>query len=239
MFEREHHQRIAAVLSALDAPLLRSHGCYFGGGTAIALRYGEFRESVDIDFLVSDLAGYRALRQLSGGPDGLNPLFRADAGPPQTREVRADQYGIRTMVNTGARPIKFEIVLEGRIAFALPGTGDQICGVATLTPVDMAISKLLDNADRWRDDSVWSRDIIDLAMMEPTRRLLRQAMVKARGAYGDGIDSALRKAIDYQRTHPQRLDACMKAMAMAGVARALLWRRIKALEFVLPQPPAP
>ncbi|MCW2313780.1 nucleotidyl transferase AbiEii/AbiGii toxin family protein [Rhodoferax antarcticus] len=55
MFERPHHQRIAQVLYALDAQLLRDKHCLFGGGTAIALRYGEYRESVDIDFLVSDL----------------------------------------------------------------------------------------------------------------------------------------------------------------------------------------
>ena len=35
----------------------------FGGGTAISLRHGEFRESVDIDFLTCDLAGYRRLRE--------------------------------------------------------------------------------------------------------------------------------------------------------------------------------
>lgn len=62
MFERPHHQRIHEVLLALDAPLLREHRCYFGGGTAIALTLGEYRESVDMDFLVSDLDGYRALR---------------------------------------------------------------------------------------------------------------------------------------------------------------------------------
>lgn len=52
MFERPHHQRIAHVLAALDGDVLRQHGCLFGGGTCIALRYGEYRESVDIDFLV-------------------------------------------------------------------------------------------------------------------------------------------------------------------------------------------
>ena len=41
MFEREHHRRIARVLQALDGPLLSSHGCLFGGGTAIALRHGD------------------------------------------------------------------------------------------------------------------------------------------------------------------------------------------------------
>jgi Nucleotidyl transferase AbiEii toxin, Type IV TA system len=63
MFERPHHQRIAHVLAALDDDALRQHGCLFGGGTCIALRYGECRESVDIDFLVSDATGYRDLRQ--------------------------------------------------------------------------------------------------------------------------------------------------------------------------------
>lgn len=50
MFERPHHRRIAQVLHALNAPLLRDNHCLFGGGTAIAMRYGEYRESVDMDF---------------------------------------------------------------------------------------------------------------------------------------------------------------------------------------------
>jgi predicted nucleotidyltransferase component of viral defense system len=41
--------------------LLKQHNYLFAGGTAIALRYGEYRESVDIDFLASDLASYRYL----------------------------------------------------------------------------------------------------------------------------------------------------------------------------------
>ena len=63
MFERTHHQRIAQVLAALDGTLLRRYQCWFGGGTAISLRMGEYRESIDIDFLVSDPEGYRELRQ--------------------------------------------------------------------------------------------------------------------------------------------------------------------------------
>ncbi len=71
MFERPHHQRIAHVLLSLDGPLLQSHHCLFGGGTAMALRYGEYRESVDIDFLVSDIASYRTLRQLPTNPEDV------------------------------------------------------------------------------------------------------------------------------------------------------------------------
>lgn len=63
MFKREHHQKISEVLKRLDAKILADHACYFGGGTAIALMHGEYRESVDIDFLVSDLDKYRSQHQ--------------------------------------------------------------------------------------------------------------------------------------------------------------------------------
>lgn len=55
MFERPHHQWIAQVLASLDDALLHRYQCWFGEGTAISLRRGEYRESIDIDFLVSDL----------------------------------------------------------------------------------------------------------------------------------------------------------------------------------------
>lgn len=231
MFEREHHRRVARVLEALDARRLHAHRCLFGGGTALALRYGEYRESVDIDFVVSDREGYRALRQLMAGPAGILPLCRPDAAPPtQTREVRADQYGIRTMLRVDEVEIKFEITLEGRITLDAPGNDDLVCGVATLTRLDAATSKLLANADCWRDDSVLSRDLIDLAMMLPSKALLRDAIVKAEGAYGAAIETDLRNAIQNLRERPHRLDHCMRAMRMTTVPKALLWKRIKALE---------
>ena len=52
LVERLHHRRIATVLASLDTPMLSAHGCYVNGGTAIALGHGEYRESVDISFLV-------------------------------------------------------------------------------------------------------------------------------------------------------------------------------------------
>jgi len=229
LFDREHHRRVAHVLETLDAGLLKANACLFGGGTAIALRYGEYRESVDIDFLVSERDGYRALRQRLGGTDGLRAIQRAGRALDQVRDVRADQYGLRTVVRVDGIEIKFEIVLEGRITLDPPGAGDEICGVATLTPLDLAASKLLANSDRWADDAVFSRDLIDLAMMAPPKKLLKAAIEKARGAYGDSIENDLGKAIDALRARPHRLDQCMEAMQMRGVPKALLWKRIKAL----------
>ena len=229
MFEREHHRRVTTVLEALDADLMLAHACLFGGGTAMALRHGEYRESVDIDFLTSDLSGYRALRQRLTGPGGINAITRPQTPLEQLREMRADQYGVRTLLGVDGVAIKFELILEGRIALAPPFPDDRICGVATLTPLDMATSKLLANADRWADDSVLSRDLIDLAMMQPPKRLLQLAVAKAKQAYGDSIDSSLLKAIEALRARPHRLDHCMAAMRMTTVPKALLWKRIKAL----------
>jgi hypothetical protein len=235
MFERPHHQRIAAVLKALDGSLLRDNNCLFGGGTAIALRHGEYRESVDIDFLVSDIGSYRTLRQLLTGINGVGSIVRADAALlTQVREVRTDQYGIRTMLRVADQPIKFEIILEGRIALLTPTSSDEVCGVATLTPLDMAASKLLANSDRWTDDSVFSRDVIDLAMMSPTISLLRLAVAKAEGAYGGAILRDLQKALQRFQDRHGWLERCMQAMAM-NLPKALVWKKLRALRACLPK----
>ncbi len=113
MFERPHHRRIATVLEALDAEVLAANDCLFGGGTAMALRYVEYRESVDIDFLVSKVDGYRQLRQRLTGPGGMRAITRPDHALSQAREVRADPYGVRTLLQVDGSNIKFEIVLEG------------------------------------------------------------------------------------------------------------------------------
>ena len=220
------------MLQALDAALLVRNACYFGGGTAMALRFGEYRESVDIDFLVSDVAGYRNLRQLLTQAEGIKTILaNSPTAQPiqQVRDVRADQYGIRTMLEVEGFQIKFEIVLEGRITLETPTASDQIAGVTTLTALDMATSKLLANSDRWADDSAFSRDLVDLAMMQPRAALLVQALEKATLAYGNCVERDLNKAIEALQTRAGRLERCMQMMQMT-VAKALLWQRIKALK---------
>ncbi len=120
-------------------------------------------------------------------------------------------------------------MLEGRIELEAPGPDDRQCGVATLTALDMATGKLLANSDRWRDDAVMSRDLIDLAMMAPPKALLKRAMAKAQGSYGDSVATHLASAVEDLRARPHRLDQCMQAMAMSTVSKAALWARIKAL----------
>jgi len=229
VFKREHHQRIHRVLLALDAPMLRSHHCHFGGGTAIVLSHGEYRESVDIDFLVSDIDAYRDLRKGLQTQQQLESLFGIGHGPlASVPEIRADQYGIRTRLSVATSIIKFKIVFEARINFDEPGPKDQIGGISTLSEVDLAASKLLANVDRWADAGVYSRDVIDLAMLELSKRAASQAFEKAESAYGDAVKRDLHKAVDMLKGRPDRLAACLENLAM-DVPQALMLDRLKRL----------
>ena len=225
MFTRPNHQRIAKVLESLDTDLLKRHNCLFAGGTAIALGYGEYRESVDIDFLVSDLVSYRYLRN-SVREQGLQVLMKStDASQLQTSDIRSDQYGIRTKVFVEGKPIKFEIVLEGRIGLAKPGKKDRILGVASLTKLDMAVSKLLANSDRGLDMGMHCRDVIDLAMLNLSKAEFAEATTKGEAAYGEAILKDLAKVIDMLGEANGLLERCMTAMDVS-VPRALLWQNI-------------
>jgi hypothetical protein len=97
----------------------------------------------------------------------------------------------------------------------------------------MVTSKLLANADRWPDDGVFSRDLIDLAMMRPSLPLLRNAVAKAEAtAYGESVLRSLGRAIDQMLERTGWLERCMEVMAIAQ-ARALVWQRIRALRRAL------
>lgn len=228
MFERPHHQRIVRVLQALNADLLRQHQCLFGGGTAIALAHGEYRESVDIDFICSDVDGYRSLRSLVHG-QGMGGLLRLPL--PLARDPRIDQYGIRCAFEVDQRPIKFEIVFEGRVQLSAPVPDGQLCGVSTLAPQDQVATKLMANSDRWADEAVMSRDLIDLAMLTDTGALLPSGVAKAVRAYGDSVLRDLEKAKAQLLQRPGRLKLCMQKMGMQLPA-ADLERRLVQLRAV-------
>ena len=63
MFRREHYLRIARALGLIKIENLVQCGCLFGGGTALVLQLGEYRESVDIDFLCGSIHDYGRIRR--------------------------------------------------------------------------------------------------------------------------------------------------------------------------------
>lgn len=190
-YRKASHQRIAGLLASMNADLLSSCGCYFGGGTAIVMMIDEYRESRDVDFLCASPDGYRRLREVVFDK-GLPGLF--DRRPRILREARSDQYGIRAVLVVDNAPIKFEIIREGRIS--LRGAVSERFGVPVLTRADLAAEKLLANADRGLDRATRSRDYIDLVAMRlrwgPTPSA---AATKAYGAYGRRtIEASLRSS---------------------------------------------
>jgi len=120
-------------------------------------------------------------------------------------------------------------VHEGRIALDQPMPFDEICGVRTITVADQIATKLLANDDRWADTSVFSRDLIDLAMMKASASALSAGAEKAADAYGPSVGDALRRAVGYLRERPQRLDRCLEALRMS-VPRASVWQAIRDFE---------
>jgi len=76
-FIRSKHQVMAVALGCLDPQALDSYSRLFAGGTALALRFGEYRESIDIDFVIAGPQAYRRLRAACR-EDGLAALTVRD-----------------------------------------------------------------------------------------------------------------------------------------------------------------
>lgn len=209
MYNRAFHQRIHKLLQMLDGTLFEQAQCFFGGGTAIVLALGEYRESVDVDFLCASSEGYRLLRNVCY-EKGLSGLFNQT--PKSVRELRIDRYGIRTFVEIEMTPIKFEIVHEGRIQ--LSGEINPDWNIPVLSRNDMYAEKLLANTDRYNDISTANRDIIDLIMMiQGWGEIPNRAWEKAKMAYGESIEKAFAKAVE-AISNREHLAQCLKKLHM-------------------------
>ncbi len=121
-----------------------------------------------------------------------------------------DQYGLRDAFKVDGVAVKFEIIFEGRVALADPLPDERICGVWTLRMEDRVATKLMANSDRWADDSVMSRDLIDLAMLTDSAILDPSGVAKAVNAYGESVLLDLERARQHLLGRPGRLAACIK-----------------------------
>jgi hypothetical protein len=208
VFKRPHHQSIAKLLKLFDCQLLAQAGCYFGGGTAIVLALGEYRESVDIDFLCASNEGYRLLRNTVS--HDLGRLLTAPV--THLRQVRTERDKIFTVLQMDGIPVKVELVREGRVA--IEGEVNLALNVPVLSRSDMYTQKLLANADRGLDKSVMSRDIIDLAMMiQGWGDIPAPAWAKAHAAYGNQLAGAFETSLQLV-CDTTYLTSCLQKMRM-------------------------
>ena len=209
-FRRPHHRAIRLALRALDADFLLRAGCFFGGGTRLALALGEYRESRDIGFLCSRRSGVRALRETASNRS-LGAVLRKPL--ELVRDVRMDRDGIRTFLLVNGTRLKFEIVFEARID--LDGELDANLGVPVLRPERAVAEKLLANADRGLDESTLARDLIDLAFAAVAfgRPTFDAGLTLAEGAYGDAVRRYLTASLDAFKNRA-RAAHCIKSLAV-------------------------
>lgn len=182
-FRYSAHNHILRVLRSLNTDFFQQCQAYFGGGTLLALAYGEYRLSRDIDFLCPYGEAFSCLRR--GIHDyGYAALFKADRCEDITfpRDIRTDRDGVRCAVQIGELIFKLEIVAEGRIRLDDP-VQPEWSPVNCLSVADQVSEKLLANGDRWADASVDARDLIDLAILKQRTAFPQQAIDKAEAAY--------------------------------------------------------
>ena len=218
MFERAHHQLIAALLKQMDAQTLLKNHCLLSGGTAILFTRGEYREALQIEFVCTSADAYRTVRQCVDGQD-TSWLFRESV--QIFREPNFDRHGIRLRALQNGAPIKIEVILENRISTKALQLQDRIEGVWCLSHEDLVATKLMANAVRYADDSFLSRDIIDLSMITADGILSTAGVAKARSAYGTNIDTALARAKAMLLDGDEHLAKCMRELKMTMPAHEL------------------
>jgi hypothetical protein len=223
-FKRPAHQQVLAILPSLDRAFLARTHCYFGGGTRIVLELGEYRESNAMDFLCSNQDGYRVLRE-TVTETSLGRI--AASGLSLAREVRADQYGVRTFIEKNGIKLQFEIVREARIEIE----GEEIARipVACLTRRHCFAEKFLANADRGLDASTLSRDIVDLAFMIEgwSEEDATAGLGLAVTAYGNSVKRALAAVTRKVREDKVYRNRCVEGLAIAD--RKIMTAGLKSL----------
>jgi len=210
-FIRPGHHLVLSVLQSLDSGFLEAAGCFFAGGTRIVLELGEYRESRAVDFLCADSAGYRRIRE-TVREHSLGSIQSSDL--QLARQVRADQYGVRTVVQHNQSTLKFEIIREGRIAL----DGEPVAGlpVTCLSHRCCFAEKFMANSDRGLDMSTLSRDIVDLAFMiqgwsvEDAEAGLALAMT----AYGKTVPDAISAVIEKMTQDRAYRSRCINGLAI-------------------------
>ena len=220
---RPRHRTVVRALEALDAAFLDRTQCFFGGGTRIVLELDEYRESADVDFLCASRDGYRDLRATVG----KRTLGRIGAAKLKlAREVIADRYGIRTVLEIGAEKLKFEIILEGRIGLS----GSAVAGlpVSVLDAESCCAEKFLANADRWHDESALGRDVIDLAFMAVRwgREPVRLGLATATEAYGKVAAADAKRAATKMLERADWRRRCVSALSLTDTRTLLAGLRV-------------
>jgi hypothetical protein len=158
MYQRAHHNIIHRLLTQFNSDFLEENNILFGGGTRIALELGEYRESIDIDFLCPDTASYRAVRKQITS-NNLGDIIAGNV--TLAREVMPNRYAVRTVLELDGTRVKLEFVSFDD--YKIHSMEDSPFPVPCIDRDSCYITKLLAHADRHAEPI--RKDFIDLLMM--------------------------------------------------------------------------
>lgn len=195
-FNISRHNKINNLIhNHLNTRLIEENKFYFGGGTLCSMKYGEYRESVDIDFLTCDRNGMINMR-LGENLISELPLWKG-------KQIKSDKDGIRFWVDFRGEAYKIEFIFESRIVFNEPVRFETIL---SLDPVSHISCKLLANADRGCGGELQAhKDIIDILVLyeHHGKKALTDAWHMAYEAYGSWLVRCTEKSMqlkDFTKT---------------------------------------
>jgi hypothetical protein len=196
MYKRHRHNIIHHLLQQFNTPYLEANNILFGGGTRISLALGEYRESIDIDFLCPSTASYRAARSVISS-SSLGELVNGDI--KFAREIQVSRYAIRTVAEFEDTKVKMEFISLDD--YQLNPMQNSPFGVPCIDIDSCYITKLLAHADRQGDPL--KKDFIDLMKMyehwgEPSSKVWAEVERHYGSASKASIEKQLGRFIDDQ-----------------------------------------
>lgn len=221
-YQVQRHQIIESALTNFNADFFCTHQIAFGGGTRIALELDEYRESTDIDFFCPNPQAYRAVRETITNLQ-LNDLVKTEF--TYLREIRADRYAVRTVIQQSGENIKLEFINFTGYQLSIDYDKTKF-PMPFLDRTSCFYTKLLANCDRKFTEPY--KDIFDLlAMYKAWGNIPHDSIVLAEQIYGEKtVLPSLKGALLDLLKHPQKyLSAAQNIQMKAQWADDLIHRQ--------------
>lgn len=192
--------RIDKILAEFDLTPIPDFPAQLAGGTLLSMEQGRYRLSQDLDFISNEDSYYRLYNWFID----FDPQVLFPSDDIKVTNIRKDRISIRMQVQIEDTPLKVEFIAEER--FELEPADFSNSKIAKLSFNDRVTTKLLANRDRYLDDSCFSRDLIDLAML---RRLDRfDEYLFNRCKYNYKIKESLIEAVTRFQEKAERRQRC-------------------------------
>ena len=155
--------------------------------------------------------GFSAIR-CGVAHDSFGPVFREH--PDLAREVRPDQFGVRSFVSTDDGPIKLEILWT----HAPPGVGAPRTGwpVPLVGRRALVTGLALALFDLGSPKRAYFRDLVDLAFTSASwgNDVLADAMATCEQAFGERVSEGLATSLRLALDHADAWAGCMRDMSV-------------------------